>query len=139
MKRQGKYGFTFDSKAEEWGYWAKGCLEHNPPADSIAFRRLADHAIDMKMLAAIEGCDRGIKICDSLDAFEAKIYLGMRPAKIDMAGYLNAVPARTPQPYAELDAVCTQIARPVPVWPFAAFAAVAATLAMVIASVEGWI
>jgi hypothetical protein len=40
---------------------------------------------------------------------------------------------------AELDAVCTQIARPVPIWPIAAFAAVAATLAMVIASVEGWI
>ena len=41
--------------------------------------------------------------------------------------------------YAELDAVCTQIARPVPLWPIAAFAAAAATLAMVIASVEGWI
>jgi hypothetical protein len=96
MKRQGKYGFTFDSKAEEWAYWAKGCLEHNPPADSIAFRRLADHAIDMKMLAIAQR---------------------------------NRM--------AELDAVCTQIARPVPVWPFAAGAAICLTLALVL--VEGWI
>jgi hypothetical protein len=98
MKRQGKYGFTFDSKAEEEYCWAISCLEHNPPPKAKALRRLADHANDMQMLAIAQR---------------------------------NRM--------AELDAVCTQIARPVPLWPIAAFAAVAATLAMVIASVEGWI
>ena len=113
MKRQGKYGFTFDSKAEEWAAWAKGCLEHNPPADSIAFRRLVVHANDMQMLAAIEGCNRGIKICDSLD--------------VGINAFGQPVP-RYVQPPRN---------RPVPVWPFAAGAAICLTLALVL--VEGWI
>ena len=47
MKRQGTYGFTFDSKAEEWGYWAASCLEHNSPETWKGRRDLARFANDM--------------------------------------------------------------------------------------------
>jgi len=95
MKRQGKYGFTFDSKAEEWARWALSCLEHHAPRTYREREKLMGFASDM------------------VDEHEAT------------------------QPYAELDAVCTQIARPVPLWPFAAGAAICLTLALVL--VEGWI
>ena len=47
MKRQGTYGFTFDSKAEEWAAWAMSCLEHNAPETWKGRRDLARFANDM--------------------------------------------------------------------------------------------
>ena len=31
MKRQGTYGFTFDSEAEEWAAWCVSVWEHDEP------------------------------------------------------------------------------------------------------------
>ena len=47
MKRQGKYGFTWDSKAEEWAAWAVSCLDHNAPRSWRERRNLARFANDM--------------------------------------------------------------------------------------------
>ena len=46
MKRQGAYGFTFDSKAEEWARWAKSCLEHNPPYRAKDYQALMHMWLD---------------------------------------------------------------------------------------------
>ena len=40
MRHRGKYGFTWDSKAEEWAAWALGCMMHNPPKTADAYRSL---------------------------------------------------------------------------------------------------
>jgi hypothetical protein len=120
MKRQGKYGFTFDSKAEEWLHWALSCSDHNPA------RTGKEDAMQRGMVAIY----LDDWLCDKPE---------LTPQRMGSIAAAWADRATRPAPYAELDAVCTQIARPVPLWPFAAIAAVAATLVMVIASVEGWI
>ena len=122
MKRQGKYGFTFDNKAEEVAY-----IDYGKALWIGSYTRKMNRQIAE---ASIKG---GVK----------PDWLRWRD-KFDKvrANYVRAIsngidPARPAQPYAELDAVCTQIARPVPVWPFAAGAAICLTLALVLA--EGWI
>ena len=55
MKRQGTYGFTFDSKAEEWAAWAWSCVEHHPMTYTDRYRMkrtAADYSADASRLSA---------------------------------------------------------------------------------------
>ena len=55
MKRQGKYGFTFDSEAEEWAAWAWSCVEHHPMTYTDRYRMkrtAADYSADASRLSA---------------------------------------------------------------------------------------
>ena len=122
MKHQGKYGFTYDSKAEEWAYWAASY------ADLRQFER---------------------------DKWLAEWGEAVRPAKIDMAAYANGTAGKdcaaqqanyyayfarhspTQQQNTPEIALPTGRTRKAPLWPFAAGAAIMATLALVLASEAG--
>ena len=102
MKRQGKYGFTFDSKAEEWAAWCVSVLEHDKPrGDKLWCRHVAmisDYTYDV--------------------ATEAR----HKPAQRDLAPERHQpIPRQSNGPVAPHKA---------PLWPFAAigFAAVAAAV-----------
>lgn len=54
MKHQGKYGFTYDSKAEEWEAWAWSCVGHNPPRSYQDLKRLTSMACEYSNEAAMD-------------------------------------------------------------------------------------
>jgi len=117
MKRQGKYGFTFDSKAEEVAYidWGKALWIGS-----------YTRKMNRQLAEAAKGGEKPdwLRWRDKRDQVEARFV------------YAN-IASHSPAPYTELDAACVETVRPLPLWPFAAGAAICLTLALVL--VEGWI
>ena len=110
MKRQGKYGFTFDSKAEEWARWAMSCLEHNPPYRASDYRALMHMWLDYDFDGRTA----------SLDA----IIRRHSPAQQQNGCEIGEGSGRP---------------RNRVLWPLAAGGAVCVTVAVVLASQAGWL
>lgn len=72
MKRQGKYGFTWDSKAEEWAAWARGCLQQDTPRGGSEFLKLTGMIDDYE--AEAERYDRLRRIAIAADPYRAIIW-----------------------------------------------------------------
>ena len=120
MKRQGTYGFTFDSKAEEWAAWAWGCIQHNPPKtiddSNRMWRMMTNYEFD-----ALE---------DSADLTRASIIA-------QYAQNARHSPAQQ-QNGCEIGVTTTRPRNRV-LWPLAAGGAVCVTVALVLASQAGWL
>ena len=103
MKRQGKYGFTWDSKAEEWAAWCRSVVEHDPPrTDALRFRHVRMGA---------EYCDEWYRIARH------------KPAQRDLAPETyQPLPRQSSGPVAS---------RKAPLWPFAAIGVAAVAAAVI--------
>jgi len=114
MKRQGTYGFTFDSKAEEWAAWAWSCVEHHPMTYTDRYRMkrtAADYLADASRLSAQRAAEYAQKSRHS--------------------------PAQQ-QNGCEIGVTTTRPRNRV-LWPLAAAGAVCVTVAVVLASQAGWL
>ena len=114
MKRQGTYGFTFDSKAEEWAAWAWSCVEHHPMTYTDRYRMkrtAADYSADASRLSAQRAAEYA-EICRH------------SPAQQQNGCEIGEGSGRP---------------RNRVLWPLAAAGAVCVTVAVVLASQAGWL
>ena len=104
MKRQGKYGFTWDSKAEEWLDWCLSVWKHDPPRTDKS--------------------RHGLVVMTADYAYDCLIEARHKPARRDLAPETyQPLPRQSNGPVAS---------RKAPLWPFAAIAVVAAVAAAVL-------